>query len=343
MENVQEKHESPAYNETEIRHYETDYSNEETEISHDETEISEEPENVPEEHESPAYEETEISHDETENSHDETENSEQPDKIPEKHGSSADDEAGISQEPEEDEPPFREIEFMTLKEGPPVDGKPHATPNREIQIMYLKEYPAEDDPNTVPYREIEFISIKEGSPNGFPFKKRNRLVELLAVTDFCCGCTLRTGSIITAVLFLVWSLAQIAAASYALFMLGNTYPVYTTWAAIDKIVIAYLTYYVIEVICDIILIIGAVKDKTVLFLPWMIIQVLVDLLLAVVGVIAWAADFWYELPFDGLTISFSAGIYLFSDMYFLRVVYSYYRTLQKSDAVRVVVYERNFW
>ncbi|XP_046981772.1 uncharacterized protein LOC124550988 isoform X2 [Schistocerca americana] len=307
MENVQEKHESPAYNETEIHHYETDYSNDETEISQYETEISEEPE-----------------------------------KVPEKQESSANNEAEISQEPEEDEPPFREIEFMIVKEGPPVDGKPHATPNREIQIMYLKEYPAEDDPNTVPYREIEFISIKEGSPNGFPFKKRNRLVELLVVTDFCCGCTLRTGSIITAVLFLVWSLAQIAAASYALFMLGNTYSVYTTWAAIDKIVIACLTYYVIEVICDIILIIGAVKDKTVLFLPWMIIQVLVDVLLAVVGVIAWAADFWYELPFDGLTISFSAGIYLFSDMYFLRVVYSYYRTLQKSDAVRVVEYGRIF-
>ncbi|XP_049944080.1 uncharacterized protein LOC126425171 isoform X2 [Schistocerca serialis cubense] len=305
MENVQEKHESPAYNETEIRHYETDYSNDETEISQYETEISEEPE-----------------------------------KVPEKQGSSANNEAEISQEPEEDEPPFHEIEFMIVKEGPPVDGKPHATPNREIQIMYLKEYPAEYDPNAVPYREIEFISIKEGSPNGFPFKKRNRLVGLLAVTDFCCGCTLRTGSIITAVLFLVWSLAQIAAASYALFMLGNSYSVYTTWAAIDKIVIAYLSYYVIEVICDIILIIGAVKGKTVLFLPWMIIQVLVDVLLAVVGVIAWAADFWYELPFDGLTISFSAGIYLFSDMYFLRVVYSYYRTLQKSDAIRVVEYGR---
>ncbi|XP_049795438.1 uncharacterized protein LOC126210285 [Schistocerca nitens] len=336
MENVQEKHESPAYNETEIRLYETDYSNDETEISQYETDISEEPENVPEEHESPAYEETEISHDETEIS-------EEPEKVPEKQGSSVNDEAEISQEPEEDEPPFREIEFMTVKEGPPVHGKPHATPNREIQIMYLKEYPAEDDPNTVPYREIEFISIKEGSRNGFPFKKRNRLVELLTVTDFCCGCTLRTGSIITAVLFLVWSLALIASASYALFMLGNTYSVYTTCAAIDKIVIAYLTYYVIEVICDIILIIGAVKGKTVLFLPWMIIQVLVDVLLAVVGVIAWAADFWYELPFDGLTVSFSAGIYLFSDMYFLRVVYSYYRTLQKSDAVRVMVYGRNFW
>ncbi|XP_049943818.1 uncharacterized protein LOC126424977 isoform X2 [Schistocerca serialis cubense] len=164
----------------------------------------------------------------------------------------------------------------------------------------------------------------------FPVKKPTTVAEVVALNDWCCGLSLETGAMIAGVLFLVWSLVQIAVSSLILFMLGTYYRLYKAESVTDIVTTAYFIYYIIEAICNIILLHGIVKARTVLFLPWLIIKTLGDIAVIVIAVISWSAVFWYERPSVGISIFFMCIIYLLPNVYFLRVVYSYYWMLEKN-------------
>ncbi|XP_049769007.1 uncharacterized protein LOC126106683 isoform X1 [Schistocerca cancellata] len=148
-------------------------------------------------------------------------------------------------------------------------------------------------------------------------RKPTTVAEVVVLNDCCCGLSLKTGATIAGVLFLFWSLVQIG----VLFVLGRS--------ALDTVGTVYLIYHITEAICDVFLYNGAVKGSSAKLLPWLIVKALTAVAVIVIAVIAWSAVFWYERPSDTIIIFFMCVIYLLPNVFFLRVVYSYYWTLRK--------------
>ncbi|XP_049841461.1 uncharacterized protein LOC126291807 isoform X2 [Schistocerca gregaria] len=122
-------------------------------------------------------------------------------------------------------------------------------------------------------------------------RKPTTVAEVVVLNDCCCGLSLETGATIAGVLFLLWSLVQIAVSSFFLFALGIFVPLYTNGSALDIVVTVFLIYHIIEAICDIFLFIGAVKGSSAMLLPWLIVKALTDVAVIVIAVIAWSAVF----------------------------------------------------
>ncbi|XP_049795458.1 uncharacterized protein LOC126210303 isoform X4 [Schistocerca nitens] len=248
----------------------------------------------------------------------------EPEKAPKQHPSSASDGTKIRKEPEN--PPKQCTKSAC--NGTTNTPKPSNFPVRE---------PITDAERGLPEDCCCSFSLKKDSIidalmclSYFPVKKPTTVAEVVALNDWCCGLSLETGAMIAGVLFLVWSLVQIAVSSLILFALGTYYRLYKAESVTDIVTTAYFIYYIIEAICNIILLHGIVKARTVLFLPWLIIKTLGDIAVIVIAVIAWSAVFWYEPPSVGISIFFMCIIYLLPNVHFLRVVYSYYWMLEKN-------------
>ncbi|XP_047099847.1 uncharacterized protein LOC124717141 isoform X3 [Schistocerca piceifrons] len=274
------------------------------------TTIRQEPEKAPKQHPSSASDGTKIRKEPenppkqcTKSACNGTTNSPKPEKAPKEHTSSARD--GSTSRPESSNFPVRE----------PITDAERGLPEDCCCSFSLKKDSIIDALMCLSY---------------FPVKKPTTVAEVVALNDWCCGLSLETGAMIAGVLFLVWSLVQIAVSSLILFMLGTYYRLYKAESVTDIVTTAYFIYYITEAICNIILLHGIVKARTVLFLPWLIIKTLGDIAVIVIAVIAWSAVFWYEPPSVGISIFFMCIIYLLPNVYFLRVVYSYYWMLEKN-------------
>ncbi|XP_049795456.1 uncharacterized protein LOC126210303 isoform X2 [Schistocerca nitens] len=274
------------------------------------TTIRQEPEKAPKQHPSSASDGTKIRKEPenppkqcTKSACNGTTNTPKPEKAPKEHTSSARD--GSTSRPESSNFPVRE----------PITDAERGLPEDCCCSFSLKKDSIIDALMCLSY---------------FPVKKPTTVAEVVALNDWCCGLSLETGAMIAGVLFLVWSLVQIAVSSLILFALGTYYRLYKAESVTDIVTTAYFIYYIIEAICNIILLHGIVKARTVLFLPWLIIKTLGDIAVIVIAVIAWSAVFWYEPPSVGISIFFMCIIYLLPNVHFLRVVYSYYWMLEKN-------------
>ncbi|XP_049769152.1 uncharacterized protein LOC126106804 [Schistocerca cancellata] len=87
-------------------------------------------------------------------------------------------------------------------------------------------------------------------------------------------------------------------------------------------VIISLVWGIIHTVCSIIVLVGATQEKASMLLPWIVLETLGTAVAIVICVVVFMAAGSYGLFIVALTF-----LLLLLNIYFLRVVYSYFRTL----------------
>lgn len=201
---------------------------------------------------------------------------------------------------------------------------------------------------------------------------------MAVLNQCCCGCSLKTGTIIIAVLYVVYSLVQIGTTANSLHThqyvdedfnlaidnfnkfaqtdiekhLRNTAETLdkdfglkgkdgSITGTLDKALpktqvtktqlIVGLVFAIIQAICGLLLLFGAIQEKAGMLLPWVVVETLVVIATTIIGIITCVALIAVAETATGGIIAVVAVIfYLLLSIYFLLVVYSYYQSLREN-------------
>jgi len=142
----------------------------------------------------------------------------------------------------------------------------------------------------------------------------------------CCGCTLKTGTIILGVLNILGGLVNlitgIAAGVASDFVEGESKTVVVTVGVVLAVLGGIL------LLVSICLIIGAAKDNPALLVPWLVFTVVFLIVNTVLNIVSAAEYFALKDIAGGAGNLVAAAIYILLEIYFLLVVYSLYRELK---------------
>ncbi|XP_049768470.1 uncharacterized protein LOC126106293 [Schistocerca cancellata] len=202
---------------------------------------------------------------------------------------------------------------------------------------------------------------------------------MAVLNQCCCGCSLKTGTIIIAVLYVIASLVQIATTANSLHThqyvdedlnyaidnfnslvhtdiekqlrdtaekLDNDFGLKGSDGSLTRTVnkalpyktkvtktqlIVTLVFAIIQAICGILLLFGAIQEKAGMLLPWVVVETLVVIASTVVGIITCIALIAVaETATAGFIAVVFVVLYVLLSVYFLLVVYSYYQTLREN-------------
>ncbi|XP_049841821.1 uncharacterized protein LOC126292059 [Schistocerca gregaria] len=178
-----------------------------------------------------------------------------------------------------------------------------------------------------------------------PVIKPNTVAEMVVIHQCCCGCSLRMGTIIIAILFVSLSFVQIGTSMYYLLTHQYIDDVVNRGelvSVIKALLIEVLVYSAMQAICSVLLLYGAIQEKSGMLLPWVVTEILVNIVMAVIGIIVFSGAFTSTaIAIVGLNtrVFVCIVIYVLFNLYSLVVVCSYYRTLrEKPDTVKLVAY-----
>ncbi|XP_049768713.1 uncharacterized protein LOC126106470 [Schistocerca cancellata] len=155
------------------------------------------------------------------------------------------------------------------------------------------------------------------------------------VANHCCYTwSLGTGTIIIGVLNVIGSILQIAvvANNWDLYQYAND-DISGENSDTKRELVTVLVFGIIQAICSVLLITGAVKEKASMLLPWMVVETLALVVATVIGIIL--GIFLIELRIGSVIIVFVI-FFLCLRLYFLRVVLIYYRTLRENTRTNMV-------
>ncbi|XP_021919318.1 uncharacterized protein LOC110829656 [Zootermopsis nevadensis] len=151
----------------------------------------------------------------------------------------------------------------------------------------------------------------------------------------CCGCTLKTGSIIIGTLNAVFSgiyfitgIITAGVAANAANSPNSAQENSDTWSSIEAVYIAYAVFAAVLCLVAVCLIVGAVNGNPVLLLPWLgyaSVSIIINFILSIVN-----AAYYISLSYAANGVLFLLGgfIGVCLEIYFILVVYSFYRQLK---------------
>ncbi|XP_047100126.1 uncharacterized protein LOC124717340 isoform X1 [Schistocerca piceifrons] len=176
-----------------------------------------------------------------------------------------------------------------------------------------------------------------------PVIKPNTVAEMVLMHQCCCGCTLRMCTIIIAILFVSLSFVQIGTSMYYLLTYQDIYDDVNRGELVIKTLLTeVLVYSAMQAICSVLLLYGAIKEKSGMVLPWIATEILVTIVMAVIGVIVYTGGFSdsaIAVVDLKVRVFVCIIIYVLFNLYSLVVVCSYYRTLrEKPDTVKLIAY-----
>ncbi|KAJ9596638.1 hypothetical protein L9F63_012335 [Diploptera punctata] len=135
----------------------------------------------------------------------------------------------------------------------------------------------------------------------------------------CCGCSLKTGTIIIGVLNLIAACLGFGSGGV---LLSQKETEFKTMGIVELILAAVL------IIISILLIVGAMKDRPALLAPWMICAIIIMIVTIIIYIVGAAKAFQHSDSSTGVSYLISALIYSILETYFILVVYSLYRELR---------------
>lgn len=148
----------------------------------------------------------------------------------------------------------------------------------------------------------------------------------------CCGCELKTGTIIIGVLdgiAALYSLVTSIVAASAAIVVGDKNQSYLETVATLSIVLAVFSALLLLV--SICLLVGAAKEKPSLLIPWMVYSLVFIVENTVVNI-------YYAVQYIGMSegviaagVIIGAIVHLLLQVYFLLVVYSLFRELKRTS------------
>ncbi|XP_049953946.1 lysosomal-associated transmembrane protein 4B-like [Schistocerca serialis cubense] len=186
----------------------------------------------------------------------------------------------------------------------------------------------------------------------------------MMLADCCCGCSLRTGTILIALWYLAASLVQLATMAYRLhtgdYMGGaNDQTLQRMFSSdsnsllphpyLDTVEIMYtysllitsIVLNVIEALACAMLLYDGIKETIRFALLWVIIKAIITCLSSLVMVqmsTAFLSDDEFYLP--GIIGLLICGIFMAISAYFILVVYSFYRSLRQKLAPKVQIVKK---
>ncbi|XP_049944034.1 uncharacterized protein LOC126425134 isoform X2 [Schistocerca serialis cubense] len=177
-----------------------------------------------------------------------------------------------------------------------------------------------------------------------PVTKPNTVAEMVLMHQCRCGCTLRMGTIIIAILFVSLSFVQIGTSMYYLLTYQDIDDDVNRGKLVIKTLLTeVLVYSSVQAICSVLLLYGAIQEKSGMVLPWVATEILVTIVMAVIGIIVYTGGFSDSaITVVDLNVRVFVCIisYVLLNLYSLVVVCSYYRTLrEKPDTVKLIAYK----
>lgn len=142
----------------------------------------------------------------------------------------------------------------------------------------------------------------------------------------CCGCTLKTGTIILGVLNALGGLGNLIQGITAASLgdsIGTEYK--DTIIAVGVVLAVIGAILLLVSIC---LIVGAQKNNPVLLMPWMVYTIIFVIVNTVLYIVNAAQYFEMGWSTQGTGNIIGAVIYILLETYFLLVVYSLFRELR---------------
>jgi len=149
---------------------------------------------------------------------------------------------------------------------------------------------------------------------------------VIMLRQCCCGCTLKTGTIILGVLNILGGLANLIT-GITTAVVGDTFDAETkqVFVGVGAVLAVIGGILLLVAIC---LVIGAIKENPALLVPWMV-YVIIFMIANTILYILYAAEYFsVNDAANGTGNIIAALIYLLLQTYFLLVVYSLYRELK---------------
>ncbi|XP_069678896.1 uncharacterized protein [Periplaneta americana] len=135
----------------------------------------------------------------------------------------------------------------------------------------------------------------------------------------CCGCSLKTGSIIIGVLELIAGISNL--------VVGIT-SASSSYSDVEGAAIAIAVFSALLIVVAICLITGAVNSNAFLLVPWMLFNFVFMIVYAVTNIIIAAQNIADGYPEAGAGNIIGVVIYVLLQVYFILVVYSLFRELK---------------
>ncbi|PSN33056.1 hypothetical protein C0J52_17758 [Blattella germanica] len=145
---------------------------------------------------------------------------------------------------------------------------------------------------------------------------------VLMLRQCCCGCSLKTGTIIIGVLNLIG--ACFGVVNGILLASVSTKDGYNAEGA-KSIGISICVFSAVMVLIASLLIVGATKGKPFLLLPWLICAIILTVIYVILYVVLGVSNFQQHQSQEGAIYIVSAIITALVETYFILVVYSLYR------------------